>query len=724
MNKKFIIIVLVLISCSLLTFSCGKKTADDNSSNEVTISNPTFDESNITTEAISVEIDGQTVTASQEVVADQALVVLASGKTENELESLLSQNNCSIIGKNTLTNTYQIQIPSGQTPYSISQTLSQSDVVDSAGSNPIIYGCLRPNDDYSVKYNDGWSFSYILAEEAWELTTGNSTLKVAVVDTGLHTSTSIEDELASTRIENLTGSDLIDNDNDPTDAEDIAGHGTYSTSIIAAKGDNYTYMAGMNWNCKVQPIRALKGTSTSGKQKTDFATYINGITLAAKNGAKVINCSAGGYLWPIWNSSTMTSFSNAATLAKSYGAILVCSAGNDNADATRHYPSYLTYTHDNVISVGGVKSDSTRWVSGSNGSNYGTYVDIAAPGHNVWAFGKVNGLAEGTSVAAPFVSGTASLMFSLAETYSYSLTPSQIKTILTSTSYTDALSIKTLATDYNVGRKLNAYGALLGVLEKCSKAVISVTSNVSGAAIYLSSDGGTNFTDTGKTTSTSETKKIIVDAGTNVNYVIKLTKTGYSPGASNQITGITAGTETEETITMSSASTTTTTTTTTTSTTTTTTTTTSTTLGSYTDTEYGSYSHSVCPKTISISIPSGATVYIGNLEVAGDKPGFFPFGHAGYMKINNVFLGYDKSYNSSADSTYVKYYYKNSGDNKIGSTDSSYSNDYAYYKNTTSLQGNGTWVDITSCLNLGETNTFKFYHFTAEPKGFVLRIYQ
>ncbi|MEO8211267.1 MAG: S8 family serine peptidase, partial [bacterium] len=114
----------------------------------------------------------------------------------------------------------------------------------------------------------------------WDITTGSPSTKLAILDSGIPLGASE----FSGRI--LPGYDFANNDNDPTDDQ---GHGTNVTSIAAAKGNNSSLITGVNWNCKIIPIKILN-SSNSGF----YSWWISGITMAADSGAKVLSMSVGG----------------------------------------------------------------------------------------------------------------------------------------------------------------------------------------------------------------------------------------------------------------------------------------------------------------------------------------------------------------------------------------------------------------------------------------------
>ena len=172
--------------------------------------------------------------------------------------------------------------------------------------------------------------------------------------------------------------------------DDVNGHGSHVAGIAAAATNNGLGVAGVGYNaeswtsrCSATRARALFGLR-------------RGITWAADNGANVINLSLGGTM----DSSALES---AVNYAWSKGVVVVAAAGN-NASSTPFYPAYYA----NVIAVAAT-TDLDRLASFSD---FGDWVDVAAPGISIYStIPGGYGYMSGTSMASPFVSGLAALLF-------------------------------------------------------------------------------------------------------------------------------------------------------------------------------------------------------------------------------------------------------------------------------------------------------------------------
>lgn len=195
------------------------------------------------------------------------------------------------------------------------------------------------------------------APEAWDITTGNKTVKVAVVDSGVDLT---HPDLAP----NVVGGwDFVDDDAEPFD---LNSHGTHVAGTIGARGNDGRGVAGVNWDVSIIPVRVMGGDGMG--TSADIAA---GMRYAVAQGAKVVNMSLGGsqFSRPMYDA-----------IASSPKALFVVAAGNEGAnnDATGSFP--CNYELANVICV--AATDARDALAGF--SNYGAKkVDVAAPGVDV-----------------------------------------------------------------------------------------------------------------------------------------------------------------------------------------------------------------------------------------------------------------------------------------------------------------------------------------------------
>ena len=301
----------------------------------------------------------------------------------------------------------------------------------------ILHPAWTPNDP---SLNTQWGFvgTYgIKATQAWDLSRGAGSV-IAILDTG---STSHPDLNANT----LSGYDFItttsvagDGNGRDADASDpgdyttgysSSWHGTHVAGTAAAVTNNSTGGAGTAPEAKLVHARVLGRGGGSTSDIADAVIWASGGTVsgvpANPNPAEVINLSLGG-------SGTCGSAMQAAINgAVSRGTTVVIAAGNSNANVSGFTPANCA----NVIAVGSITSTGAR----SSFSNYGTGVDIAAPGSGIYSTLNSGSQGpgspsyasyDGTSMAAPHVAGVVALMQAAAPS---PLTPAQIETIIKNT---------------------------------------------------------------------------------------------------------------------------------------------------------------------------------------------------------------------------------------------------------------------------------------------------
>ena len=282
--------------------------------------------------------------------------------------------------------------------------------VEYAELNPIISACVTPNDR---SYADQWALTKVHAAEAWDTCRGSSDIIVAVIDTGvdydhpdlqgnLWTNEAERDGLPwvddddNGYVDDIRGYNFVAYNNDPKDDH---GHGTAMAGIIAAVGNNETDIAGVCWVVRIMPVKVL-GAAGDGTA----ADAVPAIYYAVANGADIISGSWGG-------AETSNALRDAIAYAHEEGVVVVAAAGN-NGSGNAYYPA----AYPDVISVAATDSDDRRWFL----SNYGDWVDIAAPGREIVSLhamlpGQATRTAvlsrmSGTSLAAPHVSGACALL--------------------------------------------------------------------------------------------------------------------------------------------------------------------------------------------------------------------------------------------------------------------------------------------------------------------------
>lgn len=258
-----------------------------------------------------------------------------------------------------------------------------------------------------------WGHNKIDAPGAWNKTNGAAGTVVAVLDTGIDLN---HPDLASAVYRNTAeiagngidddgngfaddvhGYDFLSNDSDPSDDN---FHGTHVSGTIAAVV-NGSGMQGVAYGTQILPLKFL-GARGSGSLN-DAIRAVNYTTLLKQRGVNItaINASFGG-------GGYSQAFYDAIQSAGANGIVFVASAGNDNKslDENNVYPA--SYDLPNVVTVGSTQQDDTT----SDFSNFGTRVDIAAPGTAILSTvpGGGYGYLSGTSMAAPHVAGAIAMI--------------------------------------------------------------------------------------------------------------------------------------------------------------------------------------------------------------------------------------------------------------------------------------------------------------------------
>jgi PKD repeat protein len=283
---------------------------------------------------------------------------------------------------------------------------------------PEYYSQLTPNDpSFSPSTTTQWGLYKIRAQQAWDITTGNPNVLVAVVDDAVKLNhqdmianlwtnpneipgNGIDDD-GNGYIDDVNGWDSADNDPDAnppgTATNTNFSHGTHCAGIVAAATNNALGVASIGFNTSYIPIKG-KESATSG---SSIQAAMEGVVYALNTPARIISMSWGGS-----GSSSVEQL--IYDYAHQRGIILIAAAGN-NGNQTPFYPA----NYNNVMAIGNTTTTDAR----SSSSNFGTWIDLMAPGTNIFncVAGSVSAYANktGTSMACPMVAGTAALMLAV-----------------------------------------------------------------------------------------------------------------------------------------------------------------------------------------------------------------------------------------------------------------------------------------------------------------------
>ncbi len=252
--------------------------------------------------------------------------------------------------------------------------------------------------------NVGWHLNAIDVEEGWEITKGDPNIVVAVVDDGIDAT----HDILKGRI--VSPYNVFTQDNRLSTGQ---GHGTHVAGLAVGSDKMFDKgVSGVAPKCKLMPIQVFDNGMCT------FSSVTSGIMYAIHNGANVVNVSIGPNfrgldILPIPDQDYIakTQFKNEEKVwrriidvANDHNVIVVFAVGNDNILASIP-PENRTKFTVNVAAV-------DRQIKGTDFTNYGRGSNISAPGKGIYSSVPINDYAvfDGTSMAAPIVSGTIALM--------------------------------------------------------------------------------------------------------------------------------------------------------------------------------------------------------------------------------------------------------------------------------------------------------------------------
>jgi len=298
---------------------------------------------------------------------------------------------------------------------------------------------VTPNDPH---FDTQYYIQQTQVDKAWSYSVGNENIVIAVIDAGVDLDhpdlkdniwinkdeipNNNKDDDNNGYVDDTQGWNFVENTPDPNPQfiaynTEGASHGTLVAGIIAASGNNNEGIAGVSWNSKIMPLRAL-----NSRGEGNIADAINAINYAVNNQADIINLSFVG-------PSFTNEFKQAIKNAYRKGVVLVAAVGNDavanasliggDLDMQPVYPAcFRTTFEDYVIGVGAVNKNNVK----ADFSNYGlTCLDINVPGVDIVSTQTINlsrgspftaeysGYWNGSSFAAPQIAGIAALIKSI-----------------------------------------------------------------------------------------------------------------------------------------------------------------------------------------------------------------------------------------------------------------------------------------------------------------------
>ncbi|MDF1869166.1 MAG: S8 family serine peptidase [Phycisphaerales bacterium] len=279
---------------------------------------------------------------------------------------------------------YVVTVPTGVSEGEMAAMLMATGEYLFVEPNWRLFPTNTPNDS---QFGSSWQHNRLQSTAAWDIHTGDSDIIVAICDSGVDTNhNDLEDAL-------VPGYNAVNNaaQVDGGQVEDVNGHGTFVSGLAAAQGNNGTGVVGVGWDFRVMPIRV----SNNSAGTANGFDILEGARWAVDNGAKAINASFSG--------GASSGNQATANYIIDNGGLFFWSSGNDNTN--------VSYDSPDLVLVGSTTSSDNR----SGFSNYGTAVDLVAPGSSVRSTrnGGSYGNGSGTSYASPIAAGVAAMIFSV-----------------------------------------------------------------------------------------------------------------------------------------------------------------------------------------------------------------------------------------------------------------------------------------------------------------------
>jgi hypothetical protein len=324
---------------------------------------------------------------------------------------------------NDLTTVYVIEYEHELVPIEVSRLFQEIEQVEFAEPDYEASMLVNPNDPY---YQDGsqWYHSQVKAPAAWQLTTGDASQIIAIIDTGIdwthpdlaeniwinqseQSGNEGADDDDNGFVDDIRGWDFVNNDNNPMDDN---SHGTHVAGIAGARTNNNVGIAGIAWNVKLMPLKVLQSSG-----RGNWSTIAQGVVYAAENGATIINMSLGGYTESLTMKTALENAYNKSVLVSAAGNDGLCIGAGECIGAPMFpavYPWVLGVQAS--ASNGGKTSWSNYDPTGPTAfSNpYGYNYEILAPGQNIYSTipGNKYRYLSGTSMATPVVAGGVALI--------------------------------------------------------------------------------------------------------------------------------------------------------------------------------------------------------------------------------------------------------------------------------------------------------------------------
>ncbi len=389
--------------------------------------------------------------------------ILVKPKPGKQLSQIRTLNGLKSLRVNQKLGVITIEVPQGADITTLMQQYNADPNVEYAEPNYIRHASYLPNDP---ELNKQWYIDKTRTQEAWEISAGESSVMIAIIDSGVDIN---HPDLAGKVVGRYNAADNSDN------VTDTIGHGTHVAGIAAGALNNGTGIAGIGGNVS---IMAVKASNTDVFYDDDIA---EGIYWAVDHGARVINLSLGG-------EDFSNTLEDAVNYAINHNVVVIAAAGNDATNVPM-YPAAF----NGVIAVAATDSNDLP----ASFSNKGTYIDISAPGVGIYSTTPLSGTidynpsydySDGTSMAAPAVAGLAGLVLS----YQPTLSQAQVADLIMQS----AQDLGTPGWDESTGwGRIDAYTTLMNTSDTTPPSISTTTPDDTELKASISRNITVNFTE-------------------------------------------------------------------------------------------------------------------------------------------------------------------------------------------------------------------------------------